>query len=210
MRLQLKSNSIVNNARTSRYRASDKHYKPRETVGDISILKGYRVNSNGDVKSERGEVIGRLSEGEPTQVQNKEINGKGEILDDDGKVIGKVEVIPQKSEEPLPSVEEAKEQVSSGFKRYFHKESCGSLRLYPHYDDDDSSDESPLLPEKPHPNEPKHKRQNEPENIGPPPENPPLERPSRRRTFRHLFSRQSREKKNGRKDIGHPPEDPPQ
>ena len=65
---------------------------------DYSILEGLKVNKNGEVLNEDGDVVGRLSEGELADVKGKKINDKGEILDKEGNVIGKVEGVSQEVE----------------------------------------------------------------------------------------------------------------
>ena len=61
-------------------------------------LEGLKVNKNGEVLNEDGDVVAKLSEGELADVKGKKINDKGEILDKEGNVIGKVEGIPQEVE----------------------------------------------------------------------------------------------------------------
>ena len=63
-----------------------------EAGPDLSMLDGYRVNKNGDVINEDGEIIARLAEGELEACAGKKLNEKGEILDAEGNVIGKVEL----------------------------------------------------------------------------------------------------------------------
>lgn len=75
---------------------------------DYSILEGLKVNKNGEVLNEDGDVVAKLSEGELADVKGKKINEKGEILDKEGNVIGKVEGIPQ-DVEAVPEEEEAED-----------------------------------------------------------------------------------------------------
>ncbi|KAI9835714.1 MAG: hypothetical protein M1819_001891 [Sarea resinae] len=69
---------------------------------DISTLKGLKVNKKGEVLNDEGEPVGKLTEGELSDVTGKEINEKGEILDDEGNVIGKVETIAEGAGPELP------------------------------------------------------------------------------------------------------------
>ncbi|MCJ1310894.1 hypothetical protein MMC25_004562 [Agyrium rufum] len=82
-----------------------------EATPDLSSLEGLKVNKNGDVLDEDGEVIGKLSSGELGDVRGKKINDKGEILDKDGNVIGKVELIPSEPEAAEEAAEAEGEEV---------------------------------------------------------------------------------------------------
>ena len=87
----------------------------QSALPDLSILEGLKVNKNGEVLNEDGELIGKLSEGELADVKGKKINEKGEILDADGNVVGKVELAgeaaQQAAEDAAGDVEEAAEDV---------------------------------------------------------------------------------------------------
>jgi Protein of unknown function (DUF3659) len=79
-------------------------------VPSISILSGLKVNKKGEVLDEEGEPIGRLIQGELSDVAGKKINEKGEIVDKDGNVIGKVEVL-QKAEEAAEAAQDAADEA---------------------------------------------------------------------------------------------------
>jgi hypothetical protein len=49
---------------------------------DISALKGLEVTENGDIYDKEGNVIGRISEGDPADLVGMSLNEDGEILDE--------------------------------------------------------------------------------------------------------------------------------
>ncbi|KAF2118332.1 hypothetical protein BDV96DRAFT_488122 [Lophiotrema nucula] len=61
---------------------------------DISILKGMTSDRSGQILNDDGDFVGRLVEGDPTQIEGMEFNEKGEILDEDGNVIARAELHP--------------------------------------------------------------------------------------------------------------------
>ena len=79
-------------------------------VPSITILEGLKVNKKGEVLDEEGEPIGRLIQGEITDVAGKKINDKGEIVDKDGNVIGKVELL-EKAEQAVDEAQDAADQA---------------------------------------------------------------------------------------------------
>ncbi|KAH0837080.1 hypothetical protein AYO21_04540 [Fonsecaea monophora] len=66
---------------------------------DLSILKGLKVTETGDIKDKAGNVVGKLDEGDPADLEGYEIGDDGEILDEDGDVVGRASVIPEKAQE---------------------------------------------------------------------------------------------------------------
>ncbi|KAK3628176.1 hypothetical protein LTR56_018788 [Elasticomyces elasticus] len=56
----------------------------------LEILDGLKVNKNGQILDEDGEVIGELVDGELADCKGKKVNEKGEVLDKEGNVIGHV------------------------------------------------------------------------------------------------------------------------
>lgn len=81
----------------------------KDTLPDISVLEGLKVNKKGEVVNEEGDPIARVSEGELSDLIGKKINGSGEVLDSEGNVIGKVELIPQEPEGDQPEEEGGEE-----------------------------------------------------------------------------------------------------
>jgi hypothetical protein len=49
---------------------------------EISVLKGLEVTENGDIYDKEGNVIGRISEGDPADLVGMTLNEEGEILDE--------------------------------------------------------------------------------------------------------------------------------
>lgn len=66
---------------------------------DLDILKGLKVSENGEILDKSGNVIGKLEEGDPADLEGYEIGEAGEILDEDGDVVGRATVIPEKAQE---------------------------------------------------------------------------------------------------------------
>ena len=81
----------------------------KDTLPDISVLDGLKVNKKGEVVNEEGDPIARISEGELSDLVGKKINESGEVLDSEGNVIGKVELIPQEPEGDQPEDEAGEE-----------------------------------------------------------------------------------------------------
>jgi hypothetical protein len=59
---------------------------------DISVLKGLTADRTGQILNDDGDFIGRLVEGDPSEIQGREFNEKGEILDDEGNVLARAEL----------------------------------------------------------------------------------------------------------------------
>ncbi|KAF2186873.1 hypothetical protein K469DRAFT_571391 [Zopfia rhizophila CBS 207.26] len=60
----------------------------------IGILKGLTCDKTGQILNEDGDFVGRLVQGDPSQIQGMEFNEDGEILDDDGNVLARAELHP--------------------------------------------------------------------------------------------------------------------
>lgn len=75
---------------------------------DIKVLEGLEVQENGDILGRDGNVLGKITEGDPADLVGMTLNADGEILDEDGDVVGRAEVLPQevkeKAEEALPDI----------------------------------------------------------------------------------------------------------
>lgn len=75
-------------------------------------MSGLKVNKEGEVRDQNGDVIGRLTEGSLTSCVGKSIDDNGHVVDQDGNKLGEVtllENIPDEEEEGLTE-EEQKEQ----------------------------------------------------------------------------------------------------
>lgn len=70
--------------------------KEKQAPLNLVLLEGYKVNKQGKVLNEDGEVIGELKEGDTSKCAGKKVNVKGEIHDTESQVIGKVKAITQK------------------------------------------------------------------------------------------------------------------
>ena len=78
---------------------------------DLSTLDGLKVNKNGQILDEDGEVIGELVDGELADCKGKKVNDQGEVLDKDGEVIGHVRTTPPPgTEEETPEEEQGEEE----------------------------------------------------------------------------------------------------
>jgi hypothetical protein len=62
---------------------------------DYTILKGAKVNKVGNLVNEKGEMVGRVIEGNVKQLLGKKADEEGNIWNDSGKIVGKGEPISQ-------------------------------------------------------------------------------------------------------------------
>jgi hypothetical protein len=62
---------------------------------DINVLEGLEVQEGGDIIGKDGNVLGRITEGDPADLVGMTLNADGEILDEDGDAVGRAEVLPQ-------------------------------------------------------------------------------------------------------------------
>ncbi|KAG8417554.1 hypothetical protein J3458_005050 [Metarhizium acridum] len=60
---------------------------------DFTVLKGTKVNKVGNLVNDKGDIIGRLVDGDPKQLIGRAADEEGQIWNDSGKVIGKAEPI---------------------------------------------------------------------------------------------------------------------
>jgi hypothetical protein len=63
-----------------------------QTAEDLSSLAGCTVNKGGNVVDSSGTIMGRVSEGDPSTMIGKKVDGQGQIWDNAGNVIGKAEL----------------------------------------------------------------------------------------------------------------------
>ena len=73
-------------------------------VPDIGVLEGLRVEESGEVKNAEGEVVGKITEGNPEDFAGQKLNEKGEVLDEEGDVIGRAKALPQQAEEEITKI----------------------------------------------------------------------------------------------------------
>ena len=75
---------------------------------EIKVLEGLEVQESGEILDKDGNVLGKISEGDPADLVGMALNAEGEILDEDGDVVGRAEVVPQevkeKAGEVLPDI----------------------------------------------------------------------------------------------------------
>ena len=75
---------------------------PEEVKTDLSEMKGLTVNKAGNVIGPQGVPIGRLVEGNPKELAGRKVDGEGQIWNDAGEVIGRCELIPPDQREEKP------------------------------------------------------------------------------------------------------------
>ncbi|KAL9045138.1 MAG: hypothetical protein Q9214_001779 [Letrouitia sp. 1 TL-2023] len=83
-------------------------------VPGLDALEGLEVGEGGDIVGADGQVIGKITEGDPADLLGQTINEKGEILDQDGDVIGRADVIPPGVEDMLAEAKEDAADVVEG------------------------------------------------------------------------------------------------
>lgn len=83
----------------------DKTDELKEVVTDLSQLEGLPVSDGGVIKNAAGQVVGKITEGDPQDLIGYTLNDDGEIVDDEGDAIGRVELVPV--EEQKKAIEEA-------------------------------------------------------------------------------------------------------
>lgn len=74
--------------------ADDKEPK----MPDISILQGLTADKTGQILNDDGDFVGRLVEGDPSEIEGMEFNEKGEVVDEDGNVIARADLHPDAAE----------------------------------------------------------------------------------------------------------------
>ncbi|EXU98543.1 DUF3659 domain protein [Metarhizium robertsii] len=60
---------------------------------DFTVLKGTKVNKAGNLVNDKGDIIGRLVDGDPKQLMGRTADEEGQIWNESGKIIGKAEPI---------------------------------------------------------------------------------------------------------------------
>ncbi|KAF7552928.1 hypothetical protein G7Z17_g4006 [Cylindrodendrum hubeiense] len=68
---------------------------------DYAALEGCKVNKGGNLINDKGEIVGRVVEGEVKQLIGKKADENGDIWNDAGKKVGKGEPLPDNEREDL-------------------------------------------------------------------------------------------------------------
>lgn len=83
----------------------------KDVVTDLSQLEGLPVSDGGVIKNAAGQIVGKITEGDPEDLIGFTLNDDGEIVDDEGDAIGRVELIP--IEEQKKAIEEVAGDATS-------------------------------------------------------------------------------------------------
>ncbi|CAI7578658.1 unnamed protein product [Penicillium pancosmium] len=101
----------VDQAKNLPTEAESKVDAAKEVVTDLSQLEGLPVSDGGVIKNAAGQVVGKITEGDPEDLIGFTLNDDGEIVDDEGDAIGRVELIP--IEEQKKAIEEVAGDATS-------------------------------------------------------------------------------------------------
>jgi hypothetical protein len=88
--------------------------QPPIELPSIDILKDLKANEDGEIRDKEGNVLGKITEGDPADLAGMPINAEGEVLDEDGDIIGRAEVVPREVKDKAAEAEdteEAKEDI---------------------------------------------------------------------------------------------------
>ncbi|KAJ5739386.1 hypothetical protein N7533_012170 [Penicillium manginii] len=83
----------------------------KDVVTDLSQLEGLPVSDGGVIRNAAGQVVGKITEGDPEDLIGFTLNDDGEVVDDEGDAIGRVELIP--IEEQKKAIEEVAGDATS-------------------------------------------------------------------------------------------------
>jgi len=78
----------------------------------LPMLRGLKVEENGEILDADGEPLGHLTAGDPADLEGMEIGENGEILDEDGDVVGRAEVLPERALELAKKAQEEAEAAA--------------------------------------------------------------------------------------------------
>jgi hypothetical protein len=78
----------------------------------LPMLRGLKVEENGEILGADGEPLGHLTAGDPADLEGMEIGENGEILDEDGDVVGRAEVLPERALEFAKKAQEEAEAAA--------------------------------------------------------------------------------------------------
>jgi hypothetical protein len=113
-RCELLPETIKQQQEQAKEEAEEAEQAPK--MPDISILKGLTCDRTGQILNEDGDFVGRLVEGDPSEIQGMEFNEKGEIVDDDGNVLARAELHPDAADLVDQDEEEGEEEEEEGEK----------------------------------------------------------------------------------------------
>ncbi|PKY00336.1 hypothetical protein P168DRAFT_244432, partial [Aspergillus campestris IBT 28561] len=77
----------------------EKEEEPQPEEQDLSILEGKTVNKAGNVVDEHGTVVGRIVSGDGRRLAGRRVDGQGQVWGDSGNVVGRAELIPGAEQE---------------------------------------------------------------------------------------------------------------
>merc|ERR1711881_649981 len=95
-----KKGSVVGHAERLQEEEAPPEEEPEQV--DLSFLEGLTVNKQGNVIGDEGVPVARLVEGNPKQCAGKKLDAQGQLWSDRGQVIGRVELIPDDERETKP------------------------------------------------------------------------------------------------------------
>ena len=81
---------------------------------EIGVLEGLEAGEDGEIKDKDGNVLGKITEGDPKDLAGMPLNAEGEILDEEGDVIGRAEVVPQEVKDKVDEAKEAADEAKEG------------------------------------------------------------------------------------------------
>lgn len=73
--------------------------EPQPEEQNLSILEGKTVNKAGNVVDEHGTVVGRIVSGDGRRLAGRRVDGQGQVWGDSGNVVGRAELIPGAEQE---------------------------------------------------------------------------------------------------------------
>jgi hypothetical protein len=86
--------------RAERYEEPEEQEPEPEAPADLSALAGCTVNKAGHVVDSNGNIVGRVTEGDPKKMVGRKVDGEGQIWSDSGKVIGRAELVEGADNKP--------------------------------------------------------------------------------------------------------------
>lgn len=78
----------------------------------LPMLRGLKVEENGEILDADGEPLGHLTAGDPADLVGMEIGENGEILDEDGDVVGRTEILKERALEFAKKAQEEAEAAA--------------------------------------------------------------------------------------------------
>jgi len=92
------------------------------SLGDLNVLKGLEVGSDGNINDSEGNPIGKLAEGDAEDLEGYPIGDNGEILDDDGDLVGRCELLPEEIKRQIQEARENGEELPEGAEQYLDED----------------------------------------------------------------------------------------